>query len=137
MKMHPSEIFKVLGVETRIKILELLKTKGPLGAKVIAEELGISPAAVSQHLKIMRQADLVKNERKGYYIPYSVDEKAMEKCCVMLVDVCKCGCVPNKVIIKHISKRNNLLELEEYQIELKAKLQEVEDRISALKRGKK
>jgi ArsR family transcriptional regulator len=137
MKMHPSEIFKVLGVETRIKILELLKTKGPLGAKVIAEELGITPAAVSQHLKVLRQADLVKNERKGYYIPYSVDEKAMEKCCVMLVDVCQCGCGPNKVIIKRISKGNNLIELEEYQKELKMKLQEVEDRISALKRGKK
>jgi DNA-binding transcriptional ArsR family regulator len=136
MKMHPSEIFKVLGVETRIKILELLKTKGPLGAKVIAEELGISPAAVSQHLKVMRQADLVKNERKGYYIPYSVDEKAMEKCCVMLVDVCKCGCGPKKVIIKHISRGNSLLELEEYQKELKMKLQEVEDKISALKRVK-
>jgi DNA-binding transcriptional ArsR family regulator len=134
MKMHPSEIFKVLGVETRIKILELLKTKGPLGAKVIAEELGISPAAVSQHLKVLRQADLVKNERKGYYIPYSVDEKAMEKCCVMLVDVCQCGCGPKKVIVKQIRKTDKLSDLEIYKKELENKLKEIEERILQLQR---
>ena len=137
MKMHPSEIFKVLGVETRIKILELLKTRGPLGAKTIAEELGITPAAVSQHLKVLRQADLVKNKRKGYYIPYSVDEEAMEKCCVMLVDVCKCGCGPGPEIIKLMSGSASLSDLEDFKKDLEDKLKEVEEKISRIKREKR
>ena len=134
MKMHPSEIFKVLGVETRIKIIELLKSKGPLGAKVISEELGITPAAVSQHLKVLRQADLVKSERKGYYIPYSVDEQAMEQCCGMLIDVCRCDCGSPTIVVKRIQKKDTLQDLESYKMELENKLKEVEGRISRLKR---
>jgi predicted transcriptional regulator len=42
MKLDPSEMFKVLGVDTRIRIIELLKSRGPLGAKNIAELVGIT-----------------------------------------------------------------------------------------------
>ena len=49
MKIDPAEMFKALAVETRVKIIELLKSEGPLGAKKIAELVGITPAAVSQH----------------------------------------------------------------------------------------
>src|SRR3972149_4329353 len=92
MKLEPSEMFKVLAVETRVKIIDLLKSKGPLGSKSIAGQLGITPAAVSQHLKILRQAGLVRNERKGYWIPYSIDEEALENCAYILSEVCTCGC---------------------------------------------
>lgn len=92
MHVDPSEIFKVLAVETRVKIIELLKSKGPLGAKNISETLGITAAAVSQHLKILRQAGLVRSERKGYWIPYSIDEKAMENCLQLLNEIFTCGC---------------------------------------------
>ena len=51
MEIEPSEIFKVLSVETRVKIIELLKTQGPLGAKGIAATIGITTAAVSNTLK--------------------------------------------------------------------------------------
>src|SRR4030043_567258 len=85
-------MFKVLSVETRVKIIDLLKANGPMGAKKIAELLAITPAAVSQHLKILRQAGLVRNERKGYWIPYSIDEAALEKCGAVLSEVCTCGC---------------------------------------------
>jgi DNA-binding transcriptional ArsR family regulator len=83
-------MFKVLGVETRVKIIGLLRSRGPLGAKGIAELLGITPAAVSQHLKILRQAGLVRNERKGYWIPYSIDEGA-GKLCQLLVKSAHAG----------------------------------------------
>ena len=65
IRLDSSEIFKILSVETRIRIIELLKSKGPIGVKDIAKEIGITPAAVSQHLKLLRQAGLVKNERRG------------------------------------------------------------------------
>lgn len=134
MKMHPFEMFKVLGVESRIKILELLKTDGPLGAKKIAIKLGISPAAVSQHLKILRQANLVKSERKGYYIPYSVDADNLETCCGMLIQVCKCGDHTDINIFERKSEETDLDELKEYKSRLEAELKKVEDRISRLKK---
>ncbi len=57
MNLEPIEMFKALAVETRVKIIELLKSEGPLGAKKIAELVGITPVAVSQHLKILKQAE--------------------------------------------------------------------------------
>src|SRR3990172_2135340 len=92
MKLVPSEMFKVLAVETRVRIIDLLKSRGPLGAKNIAELVGITPAAVSQHLRVLRQAGLVRSERKGYWIPYSIDEEALENCRQVLNEVCTCGC---------------------------------------------
>ena len=63
MNLEPIEMLKALAVETRVKIIELLKSEGPLGAKKIAELFGITPAAVSQHLKILKQAGFVRSER--------------------------------------------------------------------------
>jgi DNA-binding transcriptional ArsR family regulator len=92
-KSHdPSEMFKVLAVGTRLGIIEILKAHGPMGVSDIAEILGVTPAAVSQHLRLMRQAGLVTSERDGYRVPYSLDEEGLDSCCGMLTDVCKCGC---------------------------------------------
>jgi DNA-binding transcriptional ArsR family regulator len=132
--MHPFEMFKVLGVESRIKILELLKTDGPLGAKKIAIKLGISTAAASQHLKILRQANLVKSERKGYYIPYTVDEENLEQCCGMLIKVCRCGTEVEYCFPESVSQGTDLDNLQKYKEELEAELKKVEDRISKLKK---
>ena len=92
IKLPTSEIFKALSVETRIKILELLKANGPLGTKSIAKIIGVSVAAVSQHLKIMRLAGLVISKRDGYRIPYSIDEISLEYCRLALNKICSCGC---------------------------------------------
>ncbi len=90
MKPDPAEIFKALSVGTRVRIILLLKSSGPLGSKKIASTLGITPAAVSQHLKALKQAGLVRDERKGYWVPYSIDARGMEDCCCMVEDVCRC-----------------------------------------------
>ena len=92
MITEPAEIFKVLSVETRVKIIELLKANGALGVKEISERLGITPPAVSQHPKILKQAGLVRSERQGYWIPYSINEEAMEGCREILNEVCTGGC---------------------------------------------
>ncbi len=134
MKLHPSELFKILGVESRIRILDLLKLHGPLGAKKISEELGISPAAVSQHLKVMKQADLVKNERKGFYIPYSVDEETLGECRVMMHSVCRCDCGPDSHQHGKRFKDVKLEELQRYKEDLKAELKAIEKKITKLKK---
>ena len=87
-----AELFKVLGVESRIRIIELLKQNGPLGVIEMSETLGITPSAVSQHLKILKHAGLVRSERKGYWIPYDIDPDTLEQCGGLLSEVCNCGC---------------------------------------------
>ena len=137
MKIEPSEIFKVLSVETRVKIIELLKGKGPLGAKEIAATIGITTAAVSQHLKILKQAGLVRSERKGYWIPYTIDENAMENCRQILNEVCTCGCQGTGKFRESESERSNLESLKKYEEELRNELSTVRQRLKELETMKK
>src|SRR3972149_9467785 len=122
MKLDPCEIMKVLAVETRVKIIDLLKSKGPLGAKSMAEQLGISAAAVSQHLRILKQAGLVSNERKGYWIPYSINREALQAYGQMLNQVCACGCEETCRLTGRELKAPNLRALKEYEEELLSEL---------------
>ena len=137
MNTEPSEIFKVLSVETRVKIIELLKTQGPLGAKDIGVTIGITTAAVSQHLKILKQAGLVRSERKGYWIPYSIDEKAMENCRQILNEVCTCGCGGTGTFREVESEISDLESLKKYEDELNIELKTVRQRVKELESTKK
>jgi len=133
MKLEASEIFKVLAVETRVKIIELLKSKGPLGSKNIAEIVGITPAAVSQHLKLLRQAGLVRNERRGYWIPYSIDEEALHNCQEILNEVCTCGCGGTGRFREKEMKNSSLEALKMYETELRNELRIVRERVRELR----
>jgi DNA-binding transcriptional ArsR family regulator len=136
MKLDPSEMFKVLGVDTRVRIIELLKSRGPLGAKNIAELVGITPAAVSQHLKILRQSGLVRSERKGYWIPYSIDEQAMEDCRQVLNEVCTCGCQGTGKFREKELGASSLESLKKYEEELRNELRIVQERMRETKSEK-
>ncbi len=137
MKIEPSEMFKALGVETRVRIIELLKDQGPLGAKNIGATIGITTAAVSQHLKILKQAGLVRSERKGYRIPYTIDEKAMENCRQILDEVCTCKCQGTGKFRQSELERSNLASLKKYEEELKNELDTVQQRLKELETEKK
>src|SRR4030042_5632143 len=132
MNIGPSEIFKVLSVETRVKIIELLKGQGPLGAKDIAATIGMTTAAVSQHLKILKQAGLVRSERKGYWIPYSIDEKAMENCRQILNEVCTCGCQGTGKFREAELEGSTAASLKKYEEELKNELSIVRQRLQKI-----
>jgi ArsR family transcriptional regulator len=66
--LEPAEVFEFLSAPTRIQLIELIKTREPLNGKDIVEALEMSSAAVSQHLKVLRSAGIVKNEGKDYWI---------------------------------------------------------------------
>lgn len=129
-------MFKVLGVETRIKIIDLLKSKGPLGVKAIAEELSLTPSAVSQHLKILSHAGLVTKERHGYWIPYSLDEKALEHCGNLLMEVCTCHCQGHSPPKKPKAEESDLASLVKYKERLEEELQHIQKRIARLRAKK-
>ena len=132
MNPTPSEMFKVLGVETRIRIIDLLKAEGPLGSKRIAQEIGITPAAVSQHLRILKQVGLVRSERNGYWIPYSIDEEALENCRQILSEVCTCGCRGAGTFREEELSTSSLASLRKYEQELQHELSVVRERIAEM-----
>lgn len=136
MHTKRAELFKALAVESRIKIIELLKEKGPLCVNELAEAIGISPSAVSQHLKVLKYSGLVKDERKGYFIPYDVEVEVLEKCHEMLSHVCDCSCHEHhhKIVkIKMHKPSDKLKMLKEYETELQKELEKIQDRIEKLK----
>ena len=61
-----------LGDRTRRRIFELLRN-GPLAVGEIADELPVSRPAVSQHLRVLREAGLVTERRNGTRRIYRVD----------------------------------------------------------------
>jgi DNA-binding transcriptional ArsR family regulator len=65
------QLFKAMADETRFNLLNLLLTHD-LCVRALARHLKSSEAAVSQHLKQLREAGLVKGEKRGYWTHYTV-----------------------------------------------------------------
>ena len=100
-----AELFKILSVDKRIEIIELLK-KEDMSVNAIAEALGITQSAVSQHLRVLKGSKLVKDERKGYWVYYSLNRETLEKSRQRLNLICTCGCLGDKEKIKSKSGKN-------------------------------
>jgi ArsR family transcriptional regulator len=73
-----ARIFKVLSVSTRVRMIELLKRRS-LCVNALARALQITPAAVSQHLRILRNTDIVTADKQGYFVHYRVNKKTLAK----------------------------------------------------------
>jgi ArsR family transcriptional regulator len=85
-----ADLLKALADPTRLKILTMLSEKGcMLCVNAISHHLGISQSAVSQHLKVLKQAKLVKGERKGYHVHYSVEKGKVKSICDSLMTTFK------------------------------------------------
>lgn len=72
--MPLSKMFKGLGDPTRLKIIYVL-SKSSLCVHDISHALDISQSAISHQLKILRDLQLVKFERKGKLVIYSLDDE--------------------------------------------------------------
>ncbi|NCB15194.1 MAG: ArsR family transcriptional regulator [Synergistales bacterium] len=71
-------MFKILSVDTRLRILNLLRER-PMCVNALACSLKMTAAAVSQHLRILREAELVTPERRGYFIHYRLNAGKLEE----------------------------------------------------------
>lgn len=92
MDGRQAEPFRVLAAKTRFRIIEFLKQKAALCVNEMSKALGISPSAVSQHLKVLEFAGLIRSERKGHWTPNEMDPTALEQCRKLLSRVCTWGC---------------------------------------------
>ena len=86
-----AEISKALSDPTRLRLLELLNQckegqlqpdvcgGGPLCVNALAHRLGVTQSAVSQHLRVLRQAGLVRGTRNGNFMHYALDREGLGK----------------------------------------------------------
>jgi DNA-binding transcriptional ArsR family regulator len=71
-------MFKALAAPARISMVQLLKIRA-LCVGALANRLGITPGAVSQHLRILRDAGLVEAEKRGYFVHYRINRQTLAK----------------------------------------------------------
>ena len=74
-----ADMFKAMGDPTRLRIICLLvtDTTGTLGVSDLAEKLGVTQPAVSQHLKTLKNEGIVSSRREGLYVYYTLDRDRM------------------------------------------------------------
>ncbi|MCD8480769.1 MAG: autorepressor SdpR family transcription factor [Candidatus Cloacimonetes bacterium] len=70
--------FKAIADASRRKILQLLKQHQSLSAGELAEHFEFSKASLSEHLKILRTANLIFAQKRGQYIYYSLNTGVFE-----------------------------------------------------------
>ncbi len=75
-------LFGVLADSTRLKLLFLLSQQqepNALCVNALAYQLGVTQSAISQHIRVLKSAGLVKGERRGYRIHYFLNEDALSQ----------------------------------------------------------
>ena len=77
---------KALSDPSRREILELLK-EGRLSAGEIAEKFPVSGAAISKHLSVLREADLIRDTREGKFIFYELNTSVLEEVMLWLAQL--------------------------------------------------
>ncbi len=77
---------KALSDPIRREILELLKS-GRLSAGEIAERFPVSGAAVSKHLSVLKDADLIRDTREGKFIFYELNASVLEEVLLWLANL--------------------------------------------------
>jgi DNA-binding transcriptional ArsR family regulator len=69
---------KALSSEPRLKILRLLKERS-LCVSAITAKFGMTQSAVSQHLRVLKEAGLVKAEKRGYWMHYAAKRDQLRR----------------------------------------------------------
>ena len=85
--MSPREtVWKALADPTRRSIIRLLK-EGSKTAGEIAEEFPMTRASLSHHFNALKSADLVRTERRGQHIVYSLNTSVLDDVAAILMDL--------------------------------------------------
>ncbi len=84
--MKQQDVFKAMADPTRRAILKRLQD-GALTAGEIGEAFDITAASLSHHFAVLKRADLVRTERRGQYIVYSLNSTVFEDLARLLFDL--------------------------------------------------
>ena len=77
---------KALADPTRREILNLLKS-GTKSAGEISDHFDITAAAISRHLSVLKEADLIEDSREGKYIFYTLNASVLEEIMLWITDL--------------------------------------------------
>lgn len=86
MSSAQQSVFKALADPTRRAILKRLQS-GSETAGNIADSFTISRPSLSHHFNILKSAGLVRTERRGQHIVYSLDATVLQEATAMLLDI--------------------------------------------------
>ena len=84
--MALQQTLKALADPVRREILNLLK-KGRLSAGEIGEKFPITGAAISRHLSVLKEADLIRDTREGKFIYYDLNATVLEEMLLWVADL--------------------------------------------------
>lgn len=84
--MGLQQTLKALADPTRREILNLLKS-GKRSVGEIADQFDITAAAVSRHLSVLKEADLIEDTREGKFIFYELNTSVLEEIMLWLTDL--------------------------------------------------
>ena len=84
--MGLQQTLKALADPTRREILNLLK-KGKLSAGEITDHFDITAAAISRHLSVLKEADLIEDSREGKYIYYTLNASVLEEIMLWITEL--------------------------------------------------
>ena len=84
--MGLQQTMKALADPTRREILNLLK-KGKLSAGEITDHFDITAAAISRHLSVLKEADLIGDSREGKYIFYELNASVLEEIMLWITEL--------------------------------------------------
>ena len=84
--MGVQQTLKALDDPIRREILGMLK-KGRLSAGEISDQFDITGAAISRHLSVLKDADLVRDTREGKFIYYELNTSVLEEVLVWIADL--------------------------------------------------
>lgn len=91
--MGLQDTLRALADPTRREILNLLKP-GRMSAGEIAEHFPVSGASISRHLSVLKDADLIRDQREGKYIFYELNVSVLEEIMLWITDLTEeNGCV--------------------------------------------
>ncbi len=82
-----AELFKTVSDPTRLRLVKMLaEASHPLCVNALTARLDVTQSAVSQHLRVLRQAGLVHSERCGSHVHYSLDRGKITKSRKLFMD---------------------------------------------------
>lgn len=84
--MRTQEVFKALSDPNRRRILKLLK-RGSMSAGELAEAFPITMGSLSHHYNVLKAADLVRCERRGQRMVYSLNTSVFEDAASLMIDL--------------------------------------------------
>jgi DNA-binding transcriptional ArsR family regulator len=83
------DTFSVLAEPRRRKVVEILVRRGRLSASEICDEFDVTPQAISQHLRVLREANVIQMEKKAQRRLYAFNPRSMQQIQVWTAQMAK------------------------------------------------